>query len=116
MLRLQHSSFGKELRALLTSSLKDERAIAGIVVDEVNALTEARADGGKSHPKEERLNGDDLVEVHYLKLKNSGQSIRIYFTVIDGAIYMLALDVAKRRTNITDGLRERLVGRLREIK
>jgi hypothetical protein len=110
ILRLQHEGFGKEIRELVTSADSESMKICGIVLDEIVALEEARAQR-QPHPKEEHLHGNDLSHVHYLKLKTAGNSIRIYFCSVRSYLYMLALDVGKRRTNITDGLTQRLIAR-----
>ena len=100
---------------LLASGKSEERAIAGIIVEELEALDEAR-ECGKNHPDVQRLHGDDLREVQYLELYKRGQSIRVYYAVIDGCLWMLAINHSKRRTALTEGMRERLVTRLREAK
>lgn len=99
---------------MMTSTDAKQREILGIVIDELDALDAARRQN-RSHQHEERLNGDHLSDVKYLKLRTGGNSIRIYF-VEYGHICMLALDVGKRRTNITDGLAERLRARVRDVK
>lgn len=113
--RLQHDGFGKEIRQLIASPRSEEKQIAGIVIEELDALMTARR-AVASHPNEERLTGDDLRDVQYLKLRRGGNSIRVYFTTIGNHIWMLALDHAKRRTDITDAVKERLIGRLREAR
>jgi hypothetical protein len=113
--RTQHEGFGNEIRALLGSTQAEEQAIAGIITDELEALDEAVAEG-RAHPNLQRLTGDDLREIQYLELYKKKQSIRVYFTVIDGWQWMLAINHSKRRTAVTEGMKERLISRLREAK
>lgn len=51
-----------------------------------------------------------------LKLYKGGESIRLYFTTIGNHVWMLLLDKAKRRTALTDSVKERLSTRLREVR
>jgi len=113
--RDQHSGFGKELRALLTSDKSEDLEIAGIIVDEIDALDEARANG-RAHPKEDRLNGPKLSAVQYLRIYSNKQSIRIYFTVVKQTLFMLALDKGKRQTALTAGMEHRLLERLTSVQ
>jgi hypothetical protein len=110
--RLQHPLFGRELRPLINSANVQDRELAGIIVDELNALEEARREG-KKHKDEDRLRGPNLDEIGYLQLYTKGHSLRVYFSLIDGNLWMLALDEGKRRKHLTDGtkimLRTRLI-------
>lgn len=112
--RLQHSGFGKEIKELLGSKKVSDRELAGVVCDELNAMAKAK-DGGGQHPKEEVLAGKDLTKVRYLKLYACGYSVRAYFTVHEGTVWMLAIDASKRRTNMTEGMTDKLKERLRWV-
>lgn len=112
--RNQHAGFGKEIRSLLTSTREADQELAGWVADALDELAEAKADG-RPHRNEERLT-DDLRDVQYLKLYPPGASVRVYFTVADGTIWVLHLDESKRRTAITDATKTKLKNRLREIR
>ena len=114
LIRLQHRGFGQTIRRLLGSTRVAERELAGIVADEMNSLSREKATGQK-HKNEFTLEGD-LREVGYLKLKTSGFSIRAYFIVLNGTIYMLHLDDNKRRTDLTDGTKRLLAERVRDVK
>lgn len=108
--RLQHSGFGAEIRELI---LEDPEA-AGIVISEVCCLSELKFNGSR-HPCEERLAGDDLSAIGYLRLYRSRQSLRVYFTVIEGTIWMLHFE-SKRRTDLSDGTVRLLKSRLLDVK
>ncbi|WP_155798745.1 hypothetical protein [Sorangium cellulosum] len=112
---MQHPRFGAEFRELLASDKVADRELAGILVDELGALREAK-ENRRLHPNEDRLNGDDLDGIGYLRLYIGGYSVRIYFAVIRGNLWMLALDPNKRKTNLTDGMKTRLASRLREAQ
>jgi len=103
------------IRELLTSRLTAERELAGIVVNELIALDKAR-ENLKPHPKEDRLNGKGLDEISYIRMYSNGYSVRVYFTIIHGGIWMLALDRNKRQTNLTDGTKSMLLNRLHEAR
>lgn len=111
--RLQHEGFGAELRGLICSKKGEDREAAGIIVDEIMALTEAKQRGG-SHPKEDRLSGDDLSDIGYLRLYVEGRSIRIYFMITKGVMLMLALNADKRATSLDEGMKKRLRSRRRD--
>lgn len=111
--RVQHEGFGAELRGLLGSKLVEDREIAGIIVDELGALMEAKQ-SGKPHPDEDKLNGDDLNDIGYLRLYVRGKSIRVYFLIDKGMMVMLALDAAKRKNYLDEGMTTRLRNRRRE--
>lgn len=112
--RTQHPDYGREIRALLGGSKLDQE-IAGIINSEADDLLDHRNRGG-SHPSEDRLHGDDLREIHELCLYNKSQSIRLYFVVRGQELVMLALDKGKRRTKLSDGMKQTLLRRLREIR
>ncbi len=114
LLRLQHSQFGSEIRALLRTRLKRDQELAGIIVDELGVLQEKK-EQGQRHPDEDRLE-DDLSPVGYLRLYPPGHSVRVYFTVIDGVMWMLALVTSKRRTKLLDSEKKMLHQRLREVR
>lgn len=112
--RDQHAEFGKELRGLLGSTKSEDKEIAGIVIDETNSLAAKKGDGQK-HPKEESLHGDDLRSVGYLKIYKGNYSIRVYYTIIDGTIWMLRVESSKRRTYLTEGDEKMLKNRLADV-
>ena len=113
--RDQHPGFCREIKELLGSKHQEERAKAGIITHELARLDEAQAENSQ-HPCLQRMNGDDLRDIQYLELHQKKQSIRVYFTVIDGCTWMLAINDSKRRTPVTDGMKERLRIRLGEVK
>lgn len=90
-----------------------ERETAGIVISELEELAELKAQG-RAHTKEDRLNGA-LSAVGYLRIYSGGKSIRVYFTVIDGVIWMLALNPNKRRDKLTSGEEASLKLRLSQV-
>lgn len=90
-----------------------DRETAGVVIDELEALAELKAQG-RPHPKEDRLNGA-LAAVGYLRIYTGGKSIRVYFTVIGGVIWMLGLNPNKRRDKLTSGEEVSLKSRLSEV-
>jgi hypothetical protein len=91
--RTQVPAFGTEIRGLLDQerATEKEHELAGIVINEIEALVDAKSNG-KSHPKEERLGGPTLRDISYLKLYVSGQSVRVYFTIQEGRMWMLHLE------------------------
>lgn len=93
----------------------ESQAIVGVVIDELDQLDRCKADG-RQHPKENRLHGGDLDTIRYLDLYNSGQSVRIYFVVLDGVIWVLALNAAKRRTNLGKGDAKKLTDRQTDVR
>lgn len=112
--RGQHPGFGAEIRGLLRSDDRQDRDVAGIVIDELDELTRRRREGS-SHPKELSLDGN-LSEVRYLKLYKQGFSIRVYFMVRTEEIVVLAVDPNKRSTKISNSMRSTLERRLREVR
>jgi hypothetical protein len=112
--RLQHTGFGKEIKALLGSKHLAERELAGIVASELDAMAKMK-DGGGKHPKEEVLGGSELTKIHYLVLYTASFSVRAYFTVHGNTVWMVALDVQKRRTKMTQGMTDKLKDRLRWV-
>ncbi|MEX1364495.1 MAG: hypothetical protein AB1Z98_15320 [Nannocystaceae bacterium] len=112
LIRKQHPSFGKEIRALIGSGQTEDKEIAGIVVSELDALAKARESGSR-YPKENQLNGA-LSEIHYLRIYRGKYSIRVYYIVLDGSLMMLCLDKAKRRNKLDAGTEQRLQNRLKE--
>ena len=112
--RDQHPGFGREIRALISSNKSEDRARGAIVIEELAALSDAKAEG-RRHSKEDSLEGA-LAEVSYLRLYSSGYSIRVYFVVRGDVLWMLAIDASKKRTNLTDGTKQMLANRLNELK
>lgn len=112
--RLQHTGFGKEIKTLLGSKKPADRELAGIVCSELDAMARAK-DGGGKHPKEEVLGGNELTKIHYLVLYACGYSVRAYFTVHKGVIWMLALDASKSRTKLANSMADKLKERLRWV-
>lgn len=117
MKRLQHKAFGNELRELLDKkkAREDQKALAGIIVSEIDHLV-AQKLKGERHQDEKQLQGTGLSEIHYLQLYRSGNSIRVYFTTINGSLWMLLLDPAKRRQDVDAGTKESLLRRLADVK
>jgi hypothetical protein len=113
--RLQHSGFGKEIRALLAANRVKDRELAGIVINELEHMAAEKA-AGRSHSCEDRLEGDVLGSISYLRLYKEGSSIRPYFVVIDSVIWMLHLDAGKRKTKLSAGTAATLKQRLSEVK
>ena len=111
--RLQHNEFGKEIRSYLDSVKSEDRELAGIVVDEINAFVRAHKED-RNHPDEKRLDGD-LREVQYLQLYRKGFSIRVFFTISSDIMWMLALYANKRRTNLDASMRGILKNRLNDV-
>jgi hypothetical protein len=70
----------------------------------------------RKHPKEDALTGDELRAIGYLRLYTFGHSIRLYFTVIDGVLWMLHLDISKRQKNLSEGTEARLLQRLKDVR
>lgn len=114
LVRNQHPGFGAELRDLFRSPRKENKRIAGVVDSEMKRLQACKS-RGQAHPDEDRLEGDKLREIGYLQLYGFGFSIRIYFHVDRGVLWMLGIDVAKRRTNLTTGTKTALLKRLEEV-
>jgi len=112
--RDQHPSFGKELRALLASKTSEDRELAGIIKDELVALTKAK-NLGQRHSKEDSLT-DDLRDISYLRLYTAKFSVRIYFTVAKAVLWMLALNTNKRATALSNSMKEILHSRLADIR
>jgi hypothetical protein len=81
----------------------------------VNHLADQRA-RGQTHSKEDTLTGPQLRDIKYLRLYSQGHSIRVYFTVHNGDLWMLLIDANKRATDLSEGTAKRLRDRLREIK
>lgn len=111
--RLQHSGFGAEIRKLINSKNVADHEVAGIIVDEIEALARAKA-RNEVHPFEDRMEAD-LSEVGYLRLYKGGHSIRVYFVVIDGTLWML-MALTKRVTKLGKGTVSTLKQRLSETK
>ena len=109
-----HRSFEKELRSLVKSRRKEDKERAGIVASEIKRLVSLKSEG-KPHPDEGSLSGK-LREIKKLELYHSGYSIRVYFFVGSGVIWILGMDVAKRRTKMTSGAEKSLKDRLSGIK
>ena len=114
LIRKQHPGFGKEIRALLTSTKRKDRVIAGILVSEIDELL-ARKEQGEPHAKEDCLQGD-LSSVRYLRLYVARESSRVYFTVRASTIWMLHLDTKKRRTQVAASTKDLLKQRVRQIE
>ena len=114
MERLQHARFGTEIRALISSKMSEDVALTGILIDELNALMEAKQTGA-CHPKEDSLSGS-LSQIRYLRLYVANRSVRVYFTVNDNTLWMLHLDVNKRRNNLSTSTKKKLSDRLRDVK
>jgi len=109
--RDQVAGFGSEIRELLGSKQHADQALAGIIVDELDELCECKT-RGQNHPKEKALTG----RLHGLKglvLYRERESVRVYFEVIDGRVWMLGL-LRKRRTDLTTGEEDRLLARRKE--
>ena len=83
-----------------------------MLISELDDLAERKANGER-HRREDRLEGS-LSEVGYLRLYGQGRSTRMYFVVLDGVIWMLALDANKRQDGLGDGMARLLADRLRE--
>ena len=113
LVRHQHVGFGKEIRSLLSSKTGRDRELVGIVVSEIEELARNKA-AGQPHKNERRLSAD-LREVGYLSLYGQGHSVRVYFSVKEGVLWMLAIDAGKRRTKLTDSMKGTLKNRLTEI-
>lgn len=88
-------------------------ALAGILHNEMNFLAERKA-AGQGHPKEDSLQGE-LAGIRYLRLYRQGESVRLYFVVDGGVIWMLHLEVSKRRTNVSDATVALLKARRRDL-
>ncbi len=113
--QLQHKKFGNELRPLLAKgATREDRERGAIIVSELDQLARLKR-AGQQHPQEERMHGGGLDQVRKLVLRQ-GHSIRIYFCVEDGVLWMLALDINKRRTKVEDGMMETLRLRYADIQ
>ena len=113
IVRDQHAGFGKEFRVLSNSKIVADRELAGVLASEMDELVRCKERGAR-HPKEDRLEAD-LAEVGYLRLYPPGQSVRLYFVVRSGRLWMIHLDRAKRRDKILPGTRDLLKKRIREL-
>lgn len=118
--REQHPKFGTEIRELLSSPRETEQELGGFIASEIDALATKKAQG-QQHPQEESFtNNDRLRGIGYLKfhcrLRGSDISVRVYFLVVDGVIWMLGLDKNKRRTPVTEAMKTTLENRAKEVK
>jgi hypothetical protein len=113
LIRRQHPKFGEEIRALLASARSEDQEIAGIVISELNKLTQLRAQGER-HPKEDKLVGSTSA-LDYLRLYSHGYSIRVYYFINHGTIWMLAVDKNKRTTKMSESTQTILISRLADI-
>jgi hypothetical protein len=112
--RDQDPGFGTELRRLICSTLRADRALAGIIVDEMGEICRLRTES-HLHPKEDALHGE-LSRVHYLRLYPKGWSVRVYFVVIGRTVWMLGIDSNKRRDQMGEGTERRLHKRLAKVE
>ena len=94
-----HPLAEKELKSLIDGR-GEERRQAAIIIDELRDLKQC-IEAGRRHRKEDSLSG--ISGVRYLRLKTSNNSIRVYFTVDRGSIWVLHVEPGKRRTRMTDG-------------
>ena len=109
--RLQHPDFGSEFRRLT----KNDAALAGIIVEELEELARAKY-AGRLHSKEDKLHGDDLSSIAYLRLYTSGHSVRVYFIVAGGDLWLLAVDPNKRQTKLDKNTEKMLCERLADVR
>ena len=114
LIRRQHPKFGDEIRELLRSDRSEDKERAGIIVSELDSLTRLRSNGQR-HSKEERLSGA-MSEIEYLKLYPHGYSIRVYYHVSNGVIWILAVDSNKRATAISKSTLQLLSQRLKYVQ
>lgn len=113
MRQVQHTGFGKEIRALICSKKTEDKELAGIIVSELKALKEHK-EAGRNHPAESALHGGDLTRIRELVLYLKGNSARVYFTVKGDEIIMLGIFANKRRTKLDKEMERRLLERLAE--
>lgn len=99
----------------MTSGKTEDRLRVGVIVEEINHLSQAKS-SGEAYRHEDRLNGDQLADIGYLRLYVHGMSARVYFTMHSGTLWMLALDVSKRATKISEGMTVRLKARLNDVR
>ena len=109
MKRDQTETFGTKLRGLLCGRSEDRKR-GGIIVHAIETLTDLKRQG-QHHPAENTLSG--MARVHYLRLYNKGESIRVYFTITDDVIWMLDLNPNKRTDDVTDAEMDALAELLR---
>jgi len=87
-------------------------------LEEIDALLVTKSKGG-SHAGESKLNGKKYAGIKYLTLYPSlgkqSKSVRVYFIVKRGCVYLLVLNANKRRTPVTKGEKKKLLQRNREI-
>lgn len=112
--RRQHPEFGTEIRSLIAGRTREDREKAELIVAQLGGLDEAKATGC-NHPLEDAMHGSSLSRVRYLRLYTRGHSIRVFFSVFDGTIWMLGLDANKRQTCTAPEFEDRLRRRLREV-
>jgi len=108
---VQVPGYGTELRALIGSKLKADRELAGIIVDEIEHMCALKAQA-QVHPKEKPLNGR-LADLRCLVLYVHGESVRVYFRVVSGQVWMLGV-LRKRKADLMDGEVDRLEQRGKE--
>jgi hypothetical protein len=113
LIRTQHPAFGTEIRAVLASTISEEAEIASTLRRELRALDDARR-LHRPHPREDKLEGGELGDVRYLRIYRHRQSIRVYFVAAGDTLTMLAIDIGKRRHEMTAGMKARLADRLRD--
>lgn len=109
--RLQHPDCGTEFRRVL----KDDADLAGIIVEELEELVRAKQEG-RLHAKEDKLHGEELSSIAYLRLYKSGYSARVYFATVGGNIWLLAVDGNKRQTKLSKSTEKMLCDRLADVR
>lgn len=65
---------------------------------------------------EDKLHGEELSSIAYLRLYKSNCSARVYFVMLGGDIWLLALDANKRQTKMDKNMEKTLCDRLAEVR
>lgn len=111
--RDQHPGFGIEIRQLGGSRNKKDKELVGIIHSELAELAALKANGQR-HQCEDHLHGG-LSDIQYLRLYRYGCSTRLYWMILDGRIWMLALDPNKRQDGLSAGIEHRLRDRFNDV-
>ena len=112
--RDQHPAFGGELRGLKRPGTREALDLYRFVVVAVEAVSEVKC-ALRLWPGEERMAGT-IRDVSKAAFNGYGYSVRLYWAIHKGTMWMLALDANKRRTKVTDGMIRALEERLRWVR
>lgn len=85
------------------------------MIDELEELACAKQ-AGRLHSHEDKLSGDTLSSIGYLRLYKAGYSARIYFAMEGGSIWMLGLDPNKRQSKLDKNTEKTLCERLSDVR